>query len=180
MFFDKNEKLPKGVIINENFRFEDVDDGTPVYLVDGACSKTGSKKSIGGCAFVSGWYCFDMWEDKCFPSTSYSAELGAILGAVKHAAENDEKHITIMSDCRNAIDCLDQWSNMRIDENGQRYTKRGKKVANQNIISKIKNCLAEKGVWADLVHVRREDNKIADRLAKMAKDFSASETKSAR
>ena len=39
--------------------------------------------------------------------------------------------------------------------------------------------LAENGVWADLVHIRREDNKIADQLAKMAKDFSVSETKSA-
>ena len=69
---------------------------------------------------------------------------------------------------------------MRKDANGQRYTKRGKRVANQDIISKIKNCLAEKGVWADLVHIRREDNKIADQLAKMAKDFSASETRSVR
>ena len=118
MLFEKNDRLPKGVKINENFRFEDVDDGTPVYLVDGACSKTGSKSAVGGCAFVTGLFRFDMWTDKSSPSTSHSAELGAILGAVKHAVENGEKHITIMSDCRNAIDFLDQWSSMRTDEMG--------------------------------------------------------------
>ena len=187
MLFGKSEKLPKGVKINENSRFEDVDDGTPVYLVDGACSNNGREKSFGGCSFVTGLNHFGMWTDKSSPSTSLSAELGAILGAVKDAVENGDKHITIMSDCKNAIDCLDQWSRMKRDENGQRYTKKGKKVANQDIISKIKKLLADNDVLADLVHISREDNKIADQLAKMAKYFghslmlgdSGSETKSA-
>ena len=140
-------------------------------MTDGACRNNGRRNAKAGCAYFSGPDCFQSWNDVADPPTNQTAELRAILGAARKAIKRRDRNIRIWTDSEYAVNCLTVW--IKPWRRGARRRKskvwlnsRGQPVANQALIERILNTMRFARLWADFKHIPREENEIADRLAK--------------
>ena len=161
--------LPDGLSYN-NGRLKD-EKGRMVYLTDGACRNNGRRNAKAGCAFFSGLKNWNSWNDPADPPTNQTAELRAILGAARNAIKRRERNIKILTDSKYAVDCLTLWVKDWRRKAKKNKTKTwmnalGQPVANQGLIERILKTMKFGRLWADFGHIPREENGIADRLAK--------------
>ena len=127
---------------------------TPTYFVDGACKNNGLENAKAACAYFSGRSCYNSWEDPATTPTNNTAELGAILGALGKARKQKENHIKILTDSQYAVNAI----------NGNWRKRNGEEVANLQLLKRIQRKM--RGMRVDILHISREKNQIADRLAK--------------
>ena len=159
-FRDTNYQIPdeeKVSVFEVNGRMHswlEHDYDTPTYFVDGACRNNGLENAKGACAYFSGPSCYNSWEDPAGTSTSNTAELNAIFGALGKARKQKENDIKILTDSQYAVNAI----------NGNRNKRIGEDVANQQLLKRIQNKM--RGMRVDILHISREKNQIADRLAK--------------
>ena len=159
--------LPEG-IYESNGELVD-DDGTPVFLCDGAVSNNGSQTSYGASAYYAGRNYFNSWRDPAVWSTNQTAELGAIYGAIGCAVNHGLYKIKILTDSMYAVKAISVWPKQcwwNNAVNGVWYKANGAEVANQILIRRILGKMKEHNVIAEIQHIYREENKIADRMAK--------------
>ena len=160
--------LPDGIELNEDGRLED-EEGQLVYLTDGACRYNGKPYAEAACAYFSGPACYRSWDDTADPPTNQTAELRAILGAVKKAIRLGEDNISLLTDSQYAVKCITVWPEKwrQTERNdGTWLNVKGQPVANQALIKRILKTMSYAGIWVDFRFIPREENEIADRLAK--------------
>ena len=143
---------------------------TKAYFVDGACKNNGLTNAIGACAYFSGPSCYNSWKDPSGTPTSQTAELGAIYGAICKARKMREMNIFILTDSQYAVNAINVWPRKHWNTNttdGTWLKRNGDEVANQQLLKKIQRKM--RGMSVDIQHISRNENCIADRLAKEEK-----------
>ena len=168
-WYDESQ-LPDGITETDGGGLED-DYGKITYLTDGACQNNGLRTSYGACAFFGGTNCFNSWVDPADRSTNQTAELGAIFGAVCRAVREEECSIKILTDSKYCINAISVWPKQCWWDNardGVWYKGNGDQVKNQWLIRRILGKMKEHSIVAEFEHIPREENEIADKMAKEA------------
>ena len=160
--------LPDGIYETSDGGLED-DYGTVVFLCDGAVTNNGSRSSYGACAYFAGRNYFNSWQDPAEWPTNQTAELGAIYGAIGSAVNEGLHKIKVLTDSEYCVKAISVWPkqcwwNNAI--NGVWYKGNGDEVSNQKLIRRILGKMKEYRIVAEFQHIYREENRIADRMAK--------------
>ena len=164
---DDCQVWPKTITEGRTKSWLEDDYDTITYFVDGACRNNGLSNSKGACAYFSGPSRYNSWEDPAGRSTSQTAELGAIYGALCKARNHNENNIKILTDSKYAVNAIKVWPHVYWQTNttdGIWRRGNGKDVANQQLLKRIQSKM--RGMSVDIQYISRDKNQIADRLAK--------------
>ena len=137
--------------------------GRNVFFVDGAFRRHENGRRDSGCAYFCGPNMYDAWADNADRPTNNTAELGAILGALKSA---NGFPIEIRTDSKYAFEALTK-HHYKWRQNGW-INCESKPVANQQLIEKCLRWIEHKDV--QLKWIPRNQNTIAHRMARRARD----------
>ena len=137
-----------------------------VFLCDGSYTRKGMQR-YAGCAFFGGPLTFESWADDSDWPTNNTAELNSILRAMEVAIFDEQRtNVEILTDSEYACKALNNYC-FKWRENGW-INSAGDPVANQTLIKDCLHLMDEHKVV--LEWIPREENRIADRMAKCARD----------
>jgi ribonuclease HI len=156
--------------------------------VDGGCRRNGNRSAIGAAAAVRMTRSGKHFHRKSYlPAwkrpTNQRAEISAIILGLKMALDTNEEmvannvqlDVTIFSDSKYAVDCMNEWI-YKWANNGW-INSRGDDVANKDLIqeaSKLDDDLRDLGN-VEYVWISRSENELADKYCNKAMDEMAYE-----
>ena len=85
------------------------------------------------------------------------------------AIRRGERRISLLTDSQYAVKCITVWpEKWRLTAQNDRtwLNVKGQPVANQDLIKRILKTMWYAGIWVNFRFIPREDNQIADELAK--------------